>query len=137
MEWPLRVASVLVGTVIVMSTELIAAFLTPFRIGGTTVPISWLIVVVGIVLGLSITRYGSGHGGATVIPAVAWFVTIFPLSSRSAEGDLVVQGDWVGYGVLLIGMLAVVLTLAVTVVMPRSRRPVDLLNPSRGSGIVP
>jgi hypothetical protein len=137
MEWPLRVASVLVGTLIVVTTELVAAFLTPFRIDATPVPISWVIMVVGIVLGLSITRYGSGHGGATVIPAMVWFVTIFPLTSRTAEGDLIVQGDWVGYGVLLIGMLAVVVTLAVTVVMPRSRRPVDLLNPPRGSGIVP
>lgn len=137
MEWSVRVAAVLVGTVIVVATELVAAFLTPFRIGATSVPISWVIVVVGIVLGLSITRYGSGHGGATVIPAVVWFVMIIPLSSRTAEGDLVVQGDWVGYGVLLIGMLAVVVTLAVTVVIPRSRRPVDLLDPPPGRGLMP
>ncbi|MFG1928204.1 hypothetical protein [Cryptosporangium sp. NPDC048952] len=121
MEWPLRVAAVLVGTLIVVTTELIAAFLTPFRIGATPIPISWVIVVVGIVLGLFVTRYGSGQGSLTIVPAVAWFVTIFPLSTRTAEGDLVVQGDWVGYGILLIGMLTIVATLAVTVVIPRSQ----------------
>ncbi|GAA0283749.1 hypothetical protein [Cryptosporangium japonicum] len=124
MEWPLRVAAVLVGTLLVVTTELIAAFLTPFRIGTTPIPISWVIVVVGIVLGLSVTRYGAGHGGATIIPAVAWFLTIFPLSTRTSEGDLVVQGDWVGYGLLLLGMLTIVVTLAVTVVIPRSPRNV-------------
>lgn len=133
MEWPLRIAAVLVGTLIVTTTELIAAFLTPFRIGSTPVPISWAIVVVGIVLGLGVTRYGSGLGGATVIPAVAWFVTIFPLSSRTSEGDLVIKGDWVGYGVLLIGMAAVVLTLFATV----ARRPADLPNPASGHRVVP
>jgi hypothetical protein len=135
--WVLRVAAVLVGTVIVVTTQLIAAFLTPFRIGSTAVPISWAIVVVGIVVGLSITRYGSGTAGATVIPAVAWFATIFPLSSRTSEGDLVVAGTWVGYGLLLVGMLTIVVTLAVTVVTPGSRRPVDLLNPAPGRGFVP
>jgi len=133
----LRIAAVLVGTVITVATELIAAFLTPFRIGGVTTPVSWAIIVVGIVLGLSITRYGSGVPGATIVPAVAWFAAIFPLSSRTSEGDLVVPGTWVGYGVLLVGMLTIVATLAVTVVLPRSRRPVDLMNPARGGGVVP
>lgn len=124
MEWPLRVAAVLVGTLLVVTTELIAAFLTPFRIGTTPAPISWVICVLGIVVGLSVARFGSGRAGAAIIPAVAWFLTIFPLSTRTAEGDLIVQGDWVGYGLLLIGMLTIIVTLAVTVVIPRSPRNV-------------
>ncbi|GAA3385931.1 hypothetical protein [Cryptosporangium minutisporangium] len=121
-EWALRIAAVLVGTVITVTTEVIAAFLTPFRLGGTLIPISWVIVVAGVVLGVTITRYGSGIAGATAVPALAWFLVLWPLSSSTAEGDLVVPGTWVGYGVLLLGLLAIVGTVAVSMAMSRPRR---------------
>ncbi|WP_073258781.1 hypothetical protein [Cryptosporangium aurantiacum] len=121
-EWALRIAAVLVGTVITVTSEVIAAFLTPFRIGAQLIPISWAIVVIGVVLGVAITRYGSGVAGATAIPAVAFFLVLWPLSSRTSEGDVVVPGTWVGYGVLLLGLMAIVGTVAVTMSVSRPRR---------------
>jgi hypothetical protein len=128
----LRIAAVLVGTVIVLTTEMIAAFLTPFRLGGVLVPISWPVVVAGAIVGVLITGYGAGTGAATAVPALAWFVALWPLTSSTAEGDLVVPGTWVGYGMLLLGMLGIAVALVVTVVVPKTRRRPDP-PPLRGS----
>lgn len=121
-EWVLRVTATLVGTVVAVTSEVMAAFLTPFRIGDVLAPVSWVVVVVGAVAGVVIARYGSGTLGATAFPAVAWFVVFWPLSSPTDAGDVVVPGTWVGYGVLLLGLGGIAAALLVTVVVPRARR---------------
>ncbi|MFI5956470.1 hypothetical protein [Cryptosporangium sp. NPDC051539] len=111
-DWVLRISAVFVGTVLIAVTAILAAFLTPFAIGTTPIPISWVITVAGIVAGIWVTGYGSGVTLLTGIPALAWFGVMLTLSSKTSEGDLPVVGNWVGYGLLLIGMAAIIVTIA-------------------------
>ena len=90
--------------VLVLTLELAiwGSFLVPLRVGGTLVPVSWGIALLGnTVLGL----YGGrllGRAGAGV-PALLWLAVAFTLGSRRAEGDLIVPGTPAGLIFLLMG----------------------------------
>ena len=93
---------------LVLLTVLLAlwgAFLVPFRVGGTLVPVSWVLAVVGNV---ALGRAGGRLGGTTgaVVPGVVWLGFALVLSSQRSEGDLVVPGTAVGVGFLLTGAVA-------------------------------
>ena len=78
------------------------AFLVPFRVSGTLVPVSWLLALAGnAVLG---TVGGRLHGRAGAVgPVLLWLVVALTLGSRRAEGDLVVPGSTTGLVFLLAG----------------------------------
>jgi hypothetical protein len=93
------------------------AFLVPFRVGGTLVPVSLVIAVVGNVLvGRAASRL-AGSGGA-LATAVLWIGLTLVLSSRRAEGDVVVPGSTVGTGFLLAGALASAVAYGAAVLRP-------------------
>jgi hypothetical protein len=93
------------------------AFLVPFRVGGTLVPVSLVIAVVGnVVVGRAGARI-AGSSGA-VVPGLLWVGLALLLSSRRAEGDVVVPGSTVGLAFLLAGALASALAYATAVVRP-------------------
>ena len=81
------------------------AFLVPFRVGGTLVPVSLVIAVVGNAL---VGRAASRVAGSTgaLLTGVLWTGVVLVLASRRAEGDVVVPGTPVGTGFLLAGALA-------------------------------
>ena len=81
------------------------AFLVPFRVGATLVPVSLVIAVVGNVLvGRAAARVGGSAGALAT--GVLWTGVVLVLSSRRAEGDVVVPGSAVGTGFLLLGVVA-------------------------------
>ena len=81
------------------------AFLVPFRVGGTLVPVSVVVAVVGNVLvGRAASRL-AGSTGALVTGGL-WIAVTLVLSSRRAEGDVVVPGSAVGMAFLVTGALA-------------------------------
>ncbi len=92
---------------VVVLTVLLAlwgAFLVPLRIGGTLVPVSWFIALVGnALLGRAGGRLLGWFG--TAVPLLVWLAIAFTLASRRTEGDLVVSGGPVGLGFLLAGAL--------------------------------
>ena len=93
------------------------AFLVPFRVGGTLVPVSLVIAVVGNVLvGRAASRL-AGSGGA-LATGVLWIGLTLVLSSRRAEGDVVVPGSPVGMGFLLAGALASAVAYGAAVLRP-------------------
>jgi hypothetical protein len=93
------------------------AFLVPFRVGGTLVPVSLVIAVVGNVL---VGRAGARVAGSTgaVVPGLLWVAVTLVLSSRRAEGDVVVPGDAVGLAFLLTGALASAVAYGAAVLRP-------------------
>ena len=104
------------GLVLVLTVELAGwgAFLVPFRVGGSLVPVSWLIVLVGnVAVGYAGGRL-AGKTGA-LVPGLLWLVLAFTLGSTRAEGDLVVPGSTVGMGFLLVGTLASAVAYVVVV----------------------
>ena len=96
------------SALVVLLTVLLAlwgAFLVPFRVGGTLVPVSLVIAVVGNVLvGRAAARL-AGTGGP-LLTGVLWIGVVLVLSSRRAEGDVVVPGTSVGTAFLVVGALA-------------------------------
>lgn len=81
------------------------SFLVPFRLGGTLVPVSWVLAVVGNAL---LGRAGGRLAGRTgaLVPGLVWLVVAFTFGSQRAEGDLIVPGSTVGLVFLLVGALA-------------------------------
>jgi hypothetical protein len=120
-KWVLGILATLVGTVIVVASEVLAGFLTPVRVGSVYLPISWVIVVLGVFAGVLLARHGADSGAATIVPVIAWFYTLFKLTTATQAGDLVVPGTWVGYGMLLLGVTAMLIALYVAVVRPDLR----------------
>ena len=93
------------------------AFLVPFRVGATLVPVSWAVAFVGnLALGRAGARLG-GPGGAAV-PGALWLLLAVVLSAKRTEGDLVVPGTLAGLGYLLAGAVAGVAAYATTVLRP-------------------
>jgi hypothetical protein len=108
------------SVLLVVLTVLLAlwgAFLVPFRVGGTLVPVSLVIAVVGNVLvGRAAARL-AGSGGA-LATGVLWLGVAFVLSSRRAEGDVVVPGSTVGTAFLVSGALASAVAYGAAVLRP-------------------
>ena len=98
------------------------AFLVPFRVGGTLVPVSLVIAVVGNVL---VGRAGARVAGSTgaVVPGLLWVAITLVLSSRRAEGDVVVPGSATGLGFLLAGALASAVAYGAAVLRPAPGGP--------------
>jgi hypothetical protein len=65
-----------------------------------------------------VARYGGGTGLATLLPVVAWFYTLYRLTSVTSGGDLVVPGTWVGYGLFLAGIASVFAAIFYLVIRP-------------------
>jgi hypothetical protein len=87
---------------------LIGAFLTPYRIGTVLVPLSLVVVVVGLVMVTRFAHTVTGHPGLSLIPGLAWLILSLVLSGRTTEGDLVlIQQNWVASVYLLLGSVTV------------------------------
>jgi hypothetical protein len=118
---------------LVLVTVLLAlwgAFLVPFRVGGTLVPVSWVVAVVG---NLALGRAGARLAGSSgaLLPGALWLLIVLVLSSRRSEGDLVVPGTTVGLVFLLAGAVASALAYASAVLRPRAQRDAPGISPSR------
>ena len=97
------------------------AFLVPFRVSGTLVPVSWLLALAGnVVLGTAGGRL-YGRAGA-VVPMLLWLVVALTLGSRRAEGDLVVPGSTTGLVFLLVGAVGGAMAFGWQVTRPPSPR---------------
>ena len=118
---------------LVLVTVLLAlwgAFLVPFRVGGTLVPVSWVVAVVG---NLAVGRAGARLAGSSgaVLPGALWLLIVLVLSSRRSEGDLVVPGTTVGLVFLLAGAVASAVAYALAVLRPRTPGDAAGISPSR------
>ena len=98
------------------------AFLVPFRVGATLVPVSLVIAVVGNVL---VGRAASRLAGSTgaLVTGVLWIGLVLVLAGRRAEGDVVVPGSAVGTGFLLAGAVASAVAYGAAVLRPRTGSP--------------
>ncbi len=109
------------GLVLILTVQLAVwgAFLVPFRIGATIVPVCWLVAVVGnAAVGYAGGRIAGKLGAA--FPGLLWLLVTFPLGMKRTEGDLVVTGTLTGSVFLVLGALAS--ATAYGVVLARSLR---------------
>jgi peptidoglycan/LPS O-acetylase OafA/YrhL len=118
----LRVPAFVLAVLLTVLLALWGAFLVPFRIGGTLVPVSWLLAGTGNYLlgrwsGQLLGRRGAGTVG------LLWFALAFTLGSTRDEGDLVVTGDLPGLVFLLAGGVASAVAFGTTPREPAGRSP--------------
>ena len=117
----LRVAGGVVAVWGSIVAALLEAFLVPLRIGGVRAPVCLLLAVVGNIVLMRFAHAATGNRFVALLPGLAWFVVTIVLSSQTAAGDTVlVGGDWVPLGLLLLGAASVAVG-AYLVVVPRRR----------------
>jgi hypothetical protein len=99
-----RVVAYVVSTALAVLLALVEAFLLPMRVGPLAVPfVSFALAVVANAGLIRFARYATGSRLGIVAPCIAWIAVLLTLSTRTAEGDLVMPGDWRGLGLLFIG----------------------------------
>ena len=99
--------------VLVLLTTVWGAFLVPFRLGGTLIPVSLVIVAVanaalGLAGGRLLGRWGAAGTG------LLWMYVAFTLGSRRPEGDLIIPNGWVGLGYLVVGVVSAAFAFGLT-----------------------
>ena len=99
-----RLVAAVLTTLLAVVLALVAGFLLPMRAGGVPVPvISFALVLAGNAALVWFARYATASRLGIVGPCVAWLGTMLVLGTRTAEGDLVLPGDWRGIGLIFVG----------------------------------
>jgi hypothetical protein len=107
-ELVVRVAATVVATWAGLLLAVLGVFLTPYRVGGALVPVSWVIAVGGnaalIWFGWAMTR----HRLLAMLPGAGWIAVALIASSATGEGDIPLAGNsWVALVFLIIGSMTV------------------------------
>ena len=115
--------------ILVLLTTLWGAFLVPFRLGGTLIPVSLVIVVasnaaLGLAGGRLLGRWGAAGTG------LLWMYVAFTLGSRRPEGDLIIPNGWVGLSYLVVGVVSAAVAFGLT---PLKRLPLPAVAEGAGS----
>ena len=80
------------------------AFLVPFRVGGTLVPVSWVVALIGNA-GLCVAGARLLGRLAMLGPVLLWLGVAITMGSKRSEGDLVLLDPTPTYGFLLSGIV--------------------------------
>ena len=104
------IGAFLVGVATVLVT-LAEGFLVGLRVGTVRVPVSIAGALVLHPLFTLLMRAATRSNVAMFGPAVIWALTVWPLTARRAEGDLIITGDGWNIGWLLSGAAAFAVTL--------------------------
>jgi cytochrome c oxidase subunit IV len=98
------------------------AFMTPYRVGGTLVPVAILLAVGGNAGLIWYAYHVTGWRRLSLLPGIVWIVASFQWSARTGEGDLVLTtSNWVGT-VYLVSGWATIFFAAYRLILG-SRRP--------------
>ncbi|MFC4911187.1 DUF6113 family protein [Actinomadura gamaensis] len=101
---------------------LVGAFCQDWSVASLPLPaIGLCVLLFGLVFGAG---FGMGGKLGAVVPAATWMIVTFVMSSKQAEGDLVVPGSTAGYVYIIGGMVAALLAIAV---VPSRRSPGEWL----------
>lgn len=96
----------------------LGAFLTPWRVGGTLVPIALLIAVAGPVLVMRFAHLATGWRLATVAVGLIWIAVTLAAVDSTTEGDLVLSQQWVALTYLFLSPVVVAVTAYRLIVPP-------------------
>jgi hypothetical protein len=121
-EW--QVIAILLFTLLGAMSALLEILLVPLYLGSVIFPISLVIVLVGNIAIPRGLRSIVGSSGLAALPLLAWIAIMFVVGFvPNSMGDVLLpgygQGQYVGEGLLLIGIVAGVMSLYLN---PRERR---------------
>jgi hypothetical protein len=120
LELSLQGAGLVVALALAVIVAIYGAFLTPYRIGTTLVPVSLLIGVVGNFACIWLAYYVTRRRLISLLPGAVWIIITFLASMRTHEGDLLlISSDWVASAYLLAGPTGIAVA-AYVLFRPRS-----------------
>ena len=89
------------------------------RSGGTLLlPVGLLIALIGHPVAVLLGLWTTGTRAGTLTPLIGWSMVVLPLSVGTAEGDVILPGNTLSIGFLLVGLT----TFGVTAFLTRPTR---------------
>jgi N-acetyl-1-D-myo-inositol-2-amino-2-deoxy-alpha-D-glucopyranoside deacetylase len=108
LEIGMQVAGTVVAVLLAGLAAAYGAFLTPYRIGTSLVPISLVIAAGGNIGVIWFAYVTTRNRYLAMLPAAVWLVLSFLASSRTSDGDLIlISTNWVATVYLLVGPVAI------------------------------
>jgi hypothetical protein len=117
MDLAIRAAGALVALWGAVLLGLIGAFLTPLRFGGTLIPVSVLLVIVGNAALIWFAYRVTESKLLGLLPGIVWLAVTMLGVERTTEGDLVLT-NWVATLYLYAGAITVAVA-AYRMILPR------------------
>lgn len=134
-EIALRTAGVVVAVALAAVTAIWEAVLTTLYvvIDGHVVrlPAAPLAAIVANLALVWFTLKITGKVGYALIPGAAWIVVMFAAGGVTSDGDLLVQGNWVGMSTILLGALAWAGGVYLVIFRQRSREAAPVADTAR------
>ena len=108
----LEIGLQVLGTVVALAlaglVAIYGAFLTPYRVGTSLVPISLVIAAGGNIGVIWFAYVTTRNRYLAMLPALVWLILSFLASSRTSDGDLIlISTNWVATVYLLVGPAAI------------------------------
>jgi hypothetical protein len=105
-----RIGGTVVGAALAAVTAVWEAVLTPWYVivSGHVIrlPVAPLLAVVANIGIVWFTMRVTRHTVLSLLPAIPWIVVIFAAGSLTSDGDLIIEGTWVGLTTILLGAVA-------------------------------
>ncbi|WP_341721404.1 hypothetical protein QQG74_27155 [Micromonospora sp. FIMYZ51] len=101
----LRVTGGLIAVVAGAVTAVLELLLAPLRIGGYPIGVA---VLVAVLANLALSWFAIeavGRRWAVALPALPWVVIMVAAADRTAEGDVLLVGNWVGLTLVVAGAM--------------------------------
>ncbi|HEY1487472.1 MAG TPA: hypothetical protein VGF84_15300, partial [Micromonosporaceae bacterium] len=102
-----RIGGVIVGIALAVVTAIWEAVLTPMFVvtGGHVIrlPVAPLVAIIANIAIVWFTLSVTRHIVLSLIPALAWVIVMFAAGAQTSDGDLIVEGTWVGLTTILLG----------------------------------
>lgn len=119
----LRAAFALAGAVLCLASLL--AYRHLWRVGELPLPWGLVLAVVATYLGVRAAALLDGTPAGATCCAVGWAAVLFYLFNGRSEGDYLLAADWLGYTMILAGLLAAGAGVLVSMGGPRTGRSTD------------
>jgi len=125
-----RIVGTVVGVALGIATAVWEAVLTPWYtiIGGhvVRVPAAPLLAVVCNIGLVWFTRKVTGRTGPALLPGLAWLGVMVAAGDLTSDGDLLVEGTWVGLSTILLGAVAWAVAGYMAILRPARATPVPV-----------
>ncbi|BCJ60372.1 hypothetical protein [Micromonospora endophytica] len=116
----LRMVGGLIAVVAGAVTAVLELLLAPLRVGGYPIGAAVLVAVLANAALSWFAVEAVGRRWAVALPAVPWVVIMVAAADRTAEGDVLLIGNWVGLTLVVAGAMTFAVVAFRSIVAPPS-----------------